>query len=77
MSPDGTVADLETLKRLVSPEMMRGVIPIEVTNLSQARQRELRVTGQTKVARNSPCPCGSGKKFKHCHMDPALNAMAA
>ncbi|MBY0423669.1 MAG: SEC-C domain-containing protein, partial [Parvularculaceae bacterium] len=19
------------------------------------------------VARNSPCPCGSGKKFKHCH----------
>lgn len=21
----------------------------------------------TKVARNDPCPCGSGKKFKHCH----------
>lgn len=20
-----------------------------------------------KVARNDPCPCGSGKKFKHCH----------
>ncbi|GEP60322.1 preprotein translocase subunit SecA [Reyranella soli] len=20
-----------------------------------------------KVARNAPCPCGSGKKFKHCH----------
>ena len=20
-----------------------------------------------KVSRNSPCPCGSGKKFKHCH----------
>jgi len=20
-----------------------------------------------KVARNQPCPCGSGKKFKHCH----------
>ena len=19
------------------------------------------------VARNAPCPCGSGKKFKHCH----------
>jgi uncharacterized protein YecA (UPF0149 family) len=19
-----------------------------------------------KVRRNSPCPCGSGKKFKHC-----------
>jgi len=20
-----------------------------------------------KVARNAPCPCGSGRKFKHCH----------
>jgi len=19
------------------------------------------------VSRNSPCPCGSGDKFKHCH----------
>ncbi len=22
---------------------------------------------QAKVKRNDPCPCGSGKKFKHCH----------
>ncbi|HRD54879.1 MAG TPA: SEC-C metal-binding domain-containing protein [Parachlamydiaceae bacterium] len=21
---------------------------------------------QAKVGRNDPCPCGSGKKFKHC-----------
>jgi preprotein translocase subunit SecA len=21
-----------------------------------------------KIGRNQPCPCGSGKKFKHCHM---------
>jgi uncharacterized protein YecA (UPF0149 family) len=20
-----------------------------------------------KAKRNDPCPCGSGKKFKHCH----------
>ncbi|MFH1571957.1 MAG: SEC-C metal-binding domain-containing protein, partial [Gemmatimonadota bacterium] len=20
-----------------------------------------------KVGRNQPCPCGSGKKYKHCH----------
>ena len=20
-----------------------------------------------QVARNSPCPCGSGRKYKHCH----------
>jgi preprotein translocase subunit SecA len=23
--------------------------------------------GWDRTARNSPCPCGSGKKFKHCH----------
>lgn len=25
------------------------------------------VRAQAKVGRNDPCPCGSGKKFKHCH----------
>ena len=25
------------------------------------------VRNQPKVGRNEPCPCGSGKKFKHCH----------
>jgi preprotein translocase subunit SecA len=23
--------------------------------------------GWQRTGRNSPCPCGSGKKFKHCH----------
>ena len=23
--------------------------------------------GWEQTGRNSPCPCGSGKKFKHCH----------
>jgi len=21
----------------------------------------------TQTGRNAPCPCGSGKKYKHCH----------
>jgi preprotein translocase subunit SecA len=25
------------------------------------------VAGAPKVGRNDPCPCGSGKKYKHCH----------
>jgi preprotein translocase subunit SecA len=25
------------------------------------------VRGTEKVGRNDPCPCGSGKKYKHCH----------
>ena len=31
------------------------------------RQAETFVREQPKVGRNEPCPCGSGKKFKHCH----------
>ena len=25
------------------------------------------VRSERKVGRNEPCPCGSGKKYKHCH----------
>lgn len=25
---------------------------------------------QLKIGRNEPCPCGSGKKFKHCCGSP-------
>ncbi|MBL0952779.1 MAG: SEC-C domain-containing protein, partial [Pseudomonas sp.] len=25
------------------------------------------VRAEPKVGRNEPCPCGSGKKYKHCH----------
>jgi preprotein translocase subunit SecA len=29
------------------------------------------VRAEPKVGRNQPCPCGSGKKYKHCHGTPA------
>ncbi len=25
------------------------------------------VRSERKIGRNEPCPCGSGKKYKHCH----------
>jgi preprotein translocase subunit SecA len=36
--------------------------------LAEAATKKKPVTrpGQ-KVGRNDPCPCGSGKKYKHCH----------
>lgn len=30
-----------------------------------------------KVGRNDPCPCGSGKKYKQCHMKEDLEGKAA
>jgi hypothetical protein len=32
------------------------------------RQRASERTGSSKLGRNAPCPCGSGKKFKNCCM---------
>ncbi len=35
---------------------------------AEAKQAAKQVTrSPSKVGRNDPCPCGSGKKFKHCH----------
>jgi preprotein translocase subunit SecA len=33
----------------------------------ERRKIETIVRSEAKVGRNEPCPCGSGKKFKHCH----------
>jgi len=33
----------------------------------RAEQQRPYVREQRKIGRNEPCPCGSGKKYKHCH----------
>jgi len=33
----------------------------------QRQQQMAPVRVEKKVGRNDPCPCGSGKKYKHCH----------
>lgn len=33
----------------------------------QRQQQTAPVRVEKKVGRNDPCPCGSGKKYKHCH----------
>jgi preprotein translocase subunit SecA len=38
----------------------------EAAQVQQAGSREP-VRADPKVGRNDPCPCGSGKKYKHCH----------
>lgn len=42
----------------------------EVIDKSQPAEQEKQqpfVRKSDKVGRNDPCPCGSGKKYKHCH----------
>ena len=43
---------------------------IVVSNEETAEKRNKKVQindAEKKVGRNEKCPCGSGKKFKHCH----------
>jgi preprotein translocase subunit SecA len=39
------------------------------TNLEkrEAAPRPPAAPAGARVGRNDPCPCGSGKKYKHCH----------
>jgi preprotein translocase subunit SecA len=48
---------------LAAPEAEQGA-DVAVAERPKAQPFQ-RVLG--KVGRNDPCPCGSGKKFKHCH----------
>jgi preprotein translocase subunit SecA len=39
---------------------LQGAAPMPARPVTVVRE-------QPKVGRNEPCPCGSGKKYKHCH----------
>jgi preprotein translocase subunit SecA len=51
---------------------MTAQIDQAVTNQGGDKKQEpIRNRGE-KVGRNDPCPCGSGKKYKNCHMRQAV-----
>jgi preprotein translocase subunit SecA len=60
-----------------SPAMMpRGGMQAEqqqaMTNNREAKKAEPIRNRNDRVGRNDPCPCGSGKKYKNCHMRAAV-----
>jgi preprotein translocase subunit SecA len=58
------LAGAETLAR----HGIGGAAPALARNAQPAPARNPQdPTSWGKVGRNEPCPCGSGKKFKHCH----------
>ena len=40
---------------------------IRVENKKESAKNDVNEPINKKIGRNDPCPCGSGKKFKHCH----------
>lgn len=64
-----TKEEIEELKRRQQAELEA---QLEAHKRAQAAQEQAKTKGplkrgESKVGRNDPCPCGSGKKFKHCH----------
>ena len=40
--------------------------PEDISDLEKLLHPDLQQAKSTKIKRNSPCPCGSGKKYKKC-----------
>jgi len=49
------------------PDPMSAAATATATNRTAAPEPVRNVGMFDNVGRNEPCPCGSGKKFKHCH----------
>jgi preprotein translocase subunit SecA len=45
----------------------RGAVDMPVPPPPPPESQGTFVRGERKIGRNEPCPCGSGKKYKHCH----------
>ncbi len=52
--------------RIMAELLRRNRAPAEVMLVLATEEAQLQKTF-AKAGRNEPCPCGSGRKFKHCH----------
>ena len=59
---DGNAIEAGTEAAAAEPAAPRRFEPAPAAPRPVTQTREL-----PKIGRNDPCPCGSGKKYKHCH----------
>lgn len=57
-------------KRMSAEEFEQYAQEIDPALLSPRNRKQLEASGRTTISRNSPCVCGSGKRFKRCCMNP-------
>ena len=63
MDPSSFQFQHEEFTGLDAPEEL----PAEAIAEQELEPQQPYVRSERKVGRNEPCPCGSGKKYKHCH----------
>ncbi len=68
---EDTIRALYQLRIEKAPERKEVAKPTQAIGAGDQAPQQRRATTPAKagekVGRNSPCPCGSGKKYKHCH----------
>ena len=58
---------LEDLKE-IALDCLGGSAPKELPPFGRGPAAEGEgLAAPERISRNSPCPCGSGRKYKHCH----------
>jgi preprotein translocase subunit SecA len=62
-SGDDDTADIDAATGAVLSSIPFGIIPQQPLPRGEAQG----AVAEAPVSRNAPCPCGSGKKYKHCH----------
>jgi preprotein translocase subunit SecA len=63
----GHQAFIQQQEAAAAAQVQLNMAGYEVVQRDRGKGVELR-RDAPKVGRNDPCPCGSGKKYKHCHM---------
>ncbi len=61
-------AEAPTMRREVLPEGREERKDIFKNNSQVQTSNPNQVINRNKIGRNDPCPCGSGKKYKNCHL---------
>ncbi|MDD5648012.1 MAG: preprotein translocase subunit SecA, partial [Dehalococcoidia bacterium] len=59
-------AYFDSLMAGIQHDIVHTIFKVSIEKKELPTRRPSAVPGQ-KVGRNDPCPCGSGKKYKHCH----------
>ena len=58
----------EILLDKIKSDVIKFLINLNIViNEKKEEKKDSEITQTKKVGRNDKCPCGSGKKFKHCH----------
>ncbi|MDP6824972.1 MAG: SEC-C metal-binding domain-containing protein, partial [Dehalococcoidales bacterium] len=61
-----TIFHVGIARQQTSPPAQSPMAKAAAATIGTATKQKQKVAGK-KVGRNDPCPCGSGKKYKHCH----------